>query len=74
MQISFDSKSERDAKYRELRKLGYQVSRFVLRGQLTKWASFGVYDGSIRDVYYLNVPDQIGVAVRNKWAIEKAGA
>jgi hypothetical protein len=49
------AKLERDAKYRELRKQGIKCRRSVLRGQLRPYASFGVPDGRVRDVYYVNI-------------------
>lgn len=64
-QISFDpldynecaalAKKERDAKYYAMRKQGLKVRRSVLTGQLRPYASFGVPDGRVRDIYYVNI-------------------
>jgi len=60
--ISFDpldygtakaAKAARDAKWRELRKEGRPVRRWVLTNQLRPYASLGCPDGRIRDVYYI---------------------
>lgn len=65
MQLSYDpldyaggakeAKRERDAKWQELKNQGKDVQRWVLRNQLQKYASFGVEDGRVRDVYFINV-------------------
>lgn len=63
-QISFDpldfnsaeeAKLARDMRYRELKKQGKNVTRFVLRNQLRQYVSFGVEDGRVRDVYYIQI-------------------
>ena len=50
-----DAKNDRDATYRKLKSEGVKCKRFVLRGQLKKYASFGKEDGRVRDVYYIQI-------------------
>ena len=55
------AKRERNAKLRELRAKGYMVKGWTLTGQLRPYASFGVPDGRVRNVYMireLSVPAQ----------------
>jgi hypothetical protein len=49
------AKAARDEAYRTQRKSGIAARRWVLRGQLKKYAGFGIEDGRVRDVYYLTV-------------------
>lgn len=37
------------------RKEGYECKSWTLTGQLRKYKSFGVEDGRVRPVYYLNI-------------------
>jgi hypothetical protein len=63
-QVSFDpldytsgeaAKKARDEYYRDCKKDGKEAKRWVLRGQLQKYSSYGVEDGRVRDVYYVSV-------------------
>lgn len=66
-QISFDpldfgenhvaAKRARDIRYRYYKAQGVNVYRWTLRNQLRPYAGFGIPDGRIRDVYYLQSRD-----------------
>jgi hypothetical protein len=49
------AKDARDAAYKLLKKAGITANRWVLKNQLREWASFGIPDGRMCDVYMLNV-------------------
>lgn len=60
------AKAARDARYRELKRQGYAVKRSILRNQLRKYSGLGQPDGSVCDVYRIDVyyEDAAGGAVR----------
>jgi len=45
----------RNARLRELRKGGRRARGHTLTGQLRKYSSFGVPDGSVRNIYLIEV-------------------
>ena len=47
----------RNAEMRRLRKEGKQVRGWTLAGQLRPYASFGVPDGRVRNIYMLNIEE-----------------
>jgi len=49
------AKAARDLRYRELRKTGATCKRWVLRNQLRPYVGLGQPDGSVCDVYMLDV-------------------
>jgi hypothetical protein len=49
------AKQKRDEEYQKLKAEGVQAKRWVLRGQLRKYKSFGVEDGRSRDVFMLDI-------------------
>ena len=67
-----EAKTQRDAAYKHLRALGYTARRSVLKGQLRKWASLGVPDGRICDVYTIdtNAPWEIAKGVEQRFIDE----
>lgn len=50
-----EAKAARDARYRQLKAEGKKCRRWVLRGQIKQYESFGVPDGRICDVYKINI-------------------
>ena len=44
----------RNAELKALRSQGIKAFGWTLPGQIRKYSSFGVEDGSIRNVYYIN--------------------
>ena len=59
-QTDKEAKQARDARYRELKKAGYQVRRWVLKDQLKKYDGFGQPNGGVCDVYMLNIRIEVG--------------
>ena len=49
-----DAKAARDAAYRILKSQGIKGKRWVLKNQSREYASFGVPDGRMCDVYMLD--------------------
>ena len=54
-QESFESKTERDLRYKLLKSQGIISKRWVLKNQLVQYRGFGQPDNTIRDIYMLNV-------------------
>ena len=51
----YEAKKDRNEVFYRLKAEGKKVRRWVLRGQLRPYASFGVPDGRTRDVYYITI-------------------
>lgn len=53
------AKSARDERWRQLKAAGKDVSRSVLKSQLEKYQAFGVDGRGYRDVFYINIHEEI---------------
>ncbi len=49
------AKQARDARWKELRSLGYIVKRSVLKSQMKKYDGFGQPNGGVCDVYMIDI-------------------
>lgn len=52
-----EAKSARDAEYRRLKAQGIKSRRWVLKNQVREYASFGVLDGRMCDVFMLDIQE-----------------
>lgn len=64
-----EAKETRDAAYKHLLSLGYTARRFVLKGQVRKWAGLGIPDGRMCDVYMIDTsaPQEVAKNVEKEF-------